>query len=49
MNNRTLLAQLRSALPGQWHKIYHYGIDGTELHYFQHESGAVFNVKLVRP
>ena len=44
VGNRDLLAALRVHKPGVWHKIYRYAIDGSELHYFEHESGAVFDV-----
>jgi len=50
VTNRELLSQLRSQMPGQWQKVYENGwIDGQQVsvHYFQHESGAVFNVKVV--
>ena len=45
VKNRELLALLRSHRPGRWHKIYHYGIDGSEIHYFEHQSGVVFDVE----
>ena len=38
-------ALLKALLPGTWKKVYHKGLDGSELHYFQHESGAVAGVK----
>ena len=49
MTNRRLLRILREHLPGRWRKVYRKGIDGSELHYFEHDSGRVFNVKLVHP
>jgi len=45
VRNRQLLAALRHVLPGKWVKMYRYGKDGTEVHYFEHSSGKVFNVK----
>jgi hypothetical protein len=45
IGNQALLKQLQSAKPGKWVKVYAKGVDGTEYHWFQHESGAVFNVK----
>jgi hypothetical protein len=46
IKNRLLLAELRKVKPGKWQKIYSVGADGTEIHYFQHQSGIVFNVKV---
>jgi hypothetical protein len=43
-----VLKVLREVLPGRWMKIYHYGRDGTEVHYHQHESGKVAFVKYKR-
>ena len=45
LKNRSLRAFLRSLLPGTWVKVYHYGVDGSEVHYCQHESGKVFDVE----
>jgi hypothetical protein len=45
VKNRAVLRILRSLLPGHWRKVYHYGKDGTEVHYFQHASGKVAFVK----
>lgn len=45
IKNSQVLAVLRAELPGRWRKIYHRGADGTEVHYFQHESGKVAFVK----
>jgi hypothetical protein len=28
-----------------WYKVYHRGLDGSQLHYFQHQSGIVFDVE----
>jgi hypothetical protein len=41
-----VLKALREAIPGPWAKVYRTGVDGSELHYFQHASGAVALVKL---
>lgn len=46
VRNKQLLHVLRQVLPGKWSKVYRYGMDGTELHYFEHESGKVCFVKL---
>ena len=35
------LDMLRRALPGTWKKVYLYGADGTQLHYFRHASGKI--------
>jgi hypothetical protein len=45
MKNRVLLRALQEALPGTWVKVYRKGMDGSEIHYFQHVSGAVALVK----
>lgn len=45
IHNQRLLAFLRGRLPGEWMKVYHYGIDGSEVHYCQHKSGKVFDVE----
>jgi len=45
VHNPEVLKALRAAVPGQWVKVYHEGADGSELHYFQHGSGKVANVK----
>ena len=47
INDKGLLDSLRKVLPGQWKKVYKKGIDGSEIHYFEHASGKVFNVKHV--
>jgi len=36
---------LRATIPGKWTKVYLRGVDGSEVHYFAHASGKVFNVK----
>lgn len=46
VKNKQLLEVLRQLLPGKWMKIYRYGQDGTEVHYFEHSSGKVCQVKL---
>ena len=48
VKNRMLLAELRKLKPGEWKKVYSIGVDGTEIHYFEHQSGVVFNVKIKR-
>jgi len=47
INNKQLLDELRKVLPGQWKKVYKKGVDGSEIHYFEHASGKVFDVKHV--
>jgi seryl-tRNA synthetase len=39
---------LREAIPGTWLKVYRRGVDGSEVHFFQHASGAVALVKMKR-
>ncbi len=48
IKNRLLLAELRKIKAGKWKKVYNIGIDGPEIHYFEHETGEVFNVKIKR-
>ncbi|MGE7955215.1 hypothetical protein ACQKQA_01220 [Pseudomonas sp. NPDC089530] len=47
--NGDALADLRKVEPGKWSKVYKDGFDNTgarvSVHYFQSESGKVFNVK----
>jgi hypothetical protein len=45
IHNTMLLQELRNLLPGRWVKVYRYGEDGTEIHYCEHVSGKVANVK----
>jgi hypothetical protein len=45
LRNKGLLRVLRGVLHGRWDKVYRYGQDGTEVHYFLHESGKVCLVK----
>jgi hypothetical protein len=42
--NKTLLKYLRQLLRGKWQKVLKYGNNG-EVHYFEHESGQVADVK----
>ncbi len=50
VNNQATLNMLRTAEPGEWHKVYRDGYDASgkkiSIHYFQHKSGKVFNVKV---
>ena len=46
VKNNELLAALRELKTGQWRKIYRKGRDGSEVHYFEHESGVVAGVKM---
>jgi hypothetical protein len=41
INNMELLKHLREFTPGHWKKIYQYGQDARELHFFRHKSGYV--------
>jgi hypothetical protein len=45
IKNELLKRQLQELLPGKWVKVYHYGSDGSEVHYCQHASGTVFDVE----
>jgi hypothetical protein len=45
LTNVDLRRFLQSILPGRWVKVYHYGEDRSQIHYCQHESGKVFDVK----
>jgi hypothetical protein len=45
VKNKQLLRVLRQTLAGKWVKVYRLGQDGTEIHYFEHESGKVCQVK----
>lgn len=45
VHNKQLLAYLRELKPGRWQKVYREGRDGTQVHYFEHASGAVAGVK----
>lgn len=50
VNNQQLLEKLREIEAGTWKKVYKDGYDayGNEIsiHYFQSQSGKVFNVKV---
>jgi hypothetical protein len=49
VNNSELLDELRAIESGTWNKIYKDGLDANgnkiSIHYFQSQSGQVFNVK----
>ncbi|OTA14161.1 hypothetical protein Xvie_03939 [Xenorhabdus vietnamensis] len=50
INRKDLLRDLREVRAGKWYKVYKNGtVNGNKvsIHYFQHESGQVFNVKVV--
>lgn len=44
VKNKQLLIYLRSLVPGQWQKVIKQGNIG-EVHYFEHNSGQVADVK----
>jgi hypothetical protein len=44
VRNRALLEYLRQLLPGRWQKVIKKGFPG-EVHYFEHQSGQVADVK----
>lgn len=50
INNRELLNELRKVESGKWQKVYKNGFDASgnrvSVHYFQSQSGRVFNVKV---
>ncbi|MBP2115936.1 polymorphic toxin-type HINT domain-containing protein [Paenibacillus silagei] len=50
VNNGELLEELRAIESGTWNKIYKDGVDANgkkiSIHYFQSQSGQVFNVKV---
>ena len=49
IKNTELLEQLRSIEPGQWSKVYKDGFVGSDrvsLHYFESQSGRIFNFKV---
>ncbi|SFN82542.1 hypothetical protein [Xenorhabdus japonica] len=52
VNNKKVLQDLRSVRAGQWYKIYKNGYSASNqrvsIHYFQHKSGLVFDVKVHR-
>jgi hypothetical protein len=45
IKNRSLLHVLKLTLPGKWMKVYLKGVDGSEIHFFEHESGKAAFVK----
>lgn len=45
IKNKALLRALREVKAGTWAKVYHYGKDGSEIHYCQHSSGLVLDVE----
>jgi hypothetical protein len=44
VRNAELLEYLRQLLPGRWQKVINKG-DPGEVHYFEHQSGQVADVK----
>ncbi|MGL4860958.1 MAG: PAAR-like domain-containing protein, partial [Enterobacteriaceae bacterium] len=50
INNTNVLKELRKIESGKWQKVYKNGIDASgnrvSLHYFESQSGRVFNVKV---
>lgn len=47
IKNLSILNALREHHPGEWRKVYQRGMDGTELHYFEHgRTGKVWGVKV---
>lgn len=46
VRNKVLLQYLRQLLPGRWQKVIKKGSPG-EVHYFEHQSGQVADVKHV--
>ncbi|MDC9596481.1 hypothetical protein [Xenorhabdus anantnagensis] len=50
VNNKKVLQDLRAVRAGQWYKIYKNGYSASNqrvsIHYFQHKSGLVFDVKV---
>ena len=44
VKDKQLLAYLRTLVPGQWQKVIKQGNIG-EVHYFEHKSGQVADVK----
>jgi hypothetical protein len=45
VHNTDLKRELQRIVPGEWKKVYRRGLDGTEIHYFEHASGRVALVK----
>jgi hypothetical protein len=48
VRNAAVLRHLRSLKAGRWKKVLKSGSTG-EVHYFEHESGAVAGVKFIAP
>ncbi|WP_368483875.1 hypothetical protein, partial [Pseudomonas aeruginosa] len=50
INNQDVLESLRGVEPGKWVKVYRDGFDSAgnkiSVHYFQSQSGKVFDVKV---
>jgi hypothetical protein len=47
IKNREILNALRQHHSGEWRKVYRRGIDGTEIHYFEHQAtGKVWGIKI---
>jgi filamentous hemagglutinin len=50
INNKALRDKFRQIEPGKWKKVYQDGFDASgntlSIHYFQSQSGKVFNVKV---
>lgn len=50
VNNKDVLNELRSVESGKWSKVYKDGYDASgnrvSVHYFQSQSGKVFDVKV---
>ena len=47
VKNLSILNALREHYSGEWSKVYHPGLDGTEMHYFEHgRTGKVWGVKV---
>lgn len=47
VKNLQILNALREHYPGEWRKVYQRGVDGTEVHYFEHrQTGKVWGIKL---
>ncbi|MDC9591615.1 hypothetical protein PSI23_20615 [Xenorhabdus sp. XENO-10] len=52
IKNRELLPELRARAPGKWYKVYKNGYNASNqkvsIHYFEHQSGLAFNVKVYK-
>ncbi len=47
IKNLQILSALRERCPGEWRKVYRRGMDGTEIHYFEHRrTGKVWGIKI---